>query len=219
MPVLELFLDPATDLHAIRGRYGDISSVEWCVHILAQKDSVADVMWTFPRVGPYVRAIQDVQHGRAGECAPPFVDVRDHHTERTLPKARQHMHRRTEPCSLLDFYPSRRYGGLLESETFLHLLPKQQPCSVCRVIALSLDDAGAPVRGRNPIFFAKEEGRLQQDAADLIILGRSSRDSPVARDSGSHLLLAVGTIFRRESAPGEAHGQGREVAEEPPTTM
>ena len=62
-PVVEFLFDPLTDLDVVLGRDSNVSTIEQCMNVLAEKDAVAwRVCAALSGVGFNVCRVQDVQY-------------------------------------------------------------------------------------------------------------------------------------------------------------
>ncbi len=72
-----------------------------------------------------------------------------------------------------------------------------------------------PTRNGDPVQLVEKEGRLEQDAADGVILGGVWFHPAILFDPRPHLCFGLCAVIRAERFPSETDRENREVAEEP----
>jgi hypothetical protein len=84
-----------------------------------------------------------------------------------------------------------------------------------RIEPLTANDFSLPVLQRYPIPSIKEERRLQEDAADQVVVRCAwNLNSSISCESSPHLFLSPRPVFFSERLPHDAGGKDSEVAEE-----
>src|SRR5690242_15937650 len=154
-----------------------------------------------------------MQNMRAGQCTLTLVRISYNYSECALSQSRKHSLRLSEAGNFYARTVKRDAGGF-GLKSYFNLSPNSLTSLVVSCIAFTSNYFPAPVGNRNPLVFAKEERALQKNATDGVVRRGIRRNSPIALDPGSHLLLCSCTVFEFEGTPRKASRQNGVVTEE-----
>jgi predicted RecB family nuclease len=199
MEEVEIVADLVARLMAPGARWIDengegkqIPEVEQRVNVAPQEEAVPQIMLPAVRVRLDVRGLEHRQRLLPRDRAPALVHVGDENAERALAQARVGDRWCAEaPRGDRRIGKDRRGSAAQRDGRADRSQPLEHEPTFdgAVVVTLALDDVRLPVgRHRDPIALGKEEGLLEQDAADRIVDAGILSRPPVPRETCADLL-------------------------------